>query len=384
MDPYVIAAAAKMGNVIESVLAALRPGRDGPTAKALRVIPYRSIGDPMRLSVRGRVVRQAPTNPRRLARKGAVTTREHLAALYRAFDAIEVPFAQVEARCGSVCSRTTCDAGGFFVVELSAPRGGEWAAGRHHAHVHVADLGPTATSIDHAATPSDEATVDVFVPGAHSTLAIVSDLDDTAMDTNTVNTLSAVRTVLLRSAKRRHPVPGVSSLYIALRDGPGGDDANPVCYISSGAWNLYDVVLDYLDTHGLPAGAILLNDWGSRERTFHPVGHAHKSAHVTSLMARLPSLPFLLIGDDVQEDPELYAAVAREHPGRVPAIWIREVRGGDDRHERMERLRAGLAQVGTDLVTAEDTATFAVDAARRGWLPHELAAQWPRLAIGES
>ncbi len=104
MDPHVIATAAKVGNVIESLLAALRPGRNGPTAKALRIIPHRSIGDPTRLTVRGRVVWQAPTNRRPLGPSGAITTREHLAALYRAFDAVELPFAQVEARVDGVRS----------------------------------------------------------------------------------------------------------------------------------------------------------------------------------------------------------------------------------------------------------------------------------------
>jgi len=370
MDPHVIATAAKVGNVIESLLAALRPGRDGPTAKALRIIPHRSIGDPTRLTVRGRVVWQAPTNRRPLGPTGAITTREHLAALYRAFDAVELPFAQVEARVDGVIARATCDAGGLFAIDLPASPEATWHAGRHRATVRLADMGPTSRA---TMVPSDvTATVDVFVPGTHATLAIVSDLDDTAMDTNTVRTFAAIRTVMFRSARRRSPVPGVADLYAALRDGPEGTALNPICYISSGAWNLYDIVLDYLNTYALPDGAILLNDWGSRARSFHPVGHAHKGAHVTALMSRLPQLPFLLIGDDVQEDPELYAAVAIRHPGRVPAIWIRAVRNDASRLRQIEKLRPALAQSGTTLLLAPETAAFAADAASRGWLPHRM------------
>jgi phosphatidate phosphatase APP1 len=370
MDPHVIAIAAKVGNVIESLLAALRPGRDGPTAKVLRIIPHRSIGDPTRLTVRGRVVWQAPTNRRPLGPSGAITTPEHLAALYRAFDAVELPFAQVEARVDGVVARATCNAGGYFAIDLPAPQDAPWYAGRHRATVRLADMGPTArATMPHS---NDTVTVEVFVPGAHATLAIVSDLDDTAMDTNTVHTFAAIRTVMFRSARRRTPVPGVADLYAALRDGPDGTALNPIYYISSGAWNLYDIVLDYLNTHALPDGAILLNDWGSRARAFHPVGHAHKGEHATALLSRMPQLPFLLIGDDVQEDPELYAEVAQRHPGRVPAIWIRAVRNDPARLQEIERLRPALARCGTGLLIAPDTAAFAADAARRGWLPHRL------------
>ncbi len=382
MDPHVIATAAKVGNVIESLLAALRPGRDGPTAKTLRVIPHRSVGDATRLTVRGRVVRQALTSRRPLRLTGAITTREHLAALYRAFDAVELPFAQVEASLEGVCVRTTCDAGGFFAIDMPAPNRRLWDSGLHHAMVRVVDVGPTATHLERSQSLMNEVPVEVFVHGAFATLAIVSDLDDTAMDTNTIKSWSAIRTVMFRSARRRTAVPGVAALYSQLRDGPDGIAANPLCYISSGAWNLYDIVLDYLETHGLPPGAILLNDWGSRARGFHAVAHAHKAAHVTALLARFPHLPFLLIGDDVQEDPELYAKVAVQHPGRVPAIWIRAVRNTPSRRAGIESLRAALAAAGTSLVVATETESFTRDAAGRGWLPRKLPAAGGRIVAG--
>lgn len=382
MDPRVIATAAKVGNVIELLLASLRPGRDGPTAKTLRVIPHRSVGDAMCLTVRGRVVREAPTNHRRLGRKGAITTREHLAALYRAFDAVELPFAQVEASLEGVCIRTTCNVGGFFAIEMPAPNGRMWDFGLHRAMVRVVDVGPTATLRETSRSLLHEVPVEVFVHGARATLAIVSDLDDTAMDTNTIKTWAAIRTVMFRSARRRQPVRGVASLYSQLRDGPDGTAGNPLCYISSGAWNLYDIVLDYLETHGLPPGAIMLNDWGSRARNFHPVAHAHKAEHVTALLGRFPQLTFLLIGDDLQEDPELYARVAVQHPGRVAAIWIRAVRNTAARRASIESLRAALSAAGTDLVVATDTETFSRDAAARGWLPGKSPAAGGRIVAG--
>jgi len=369
MDPRVIATAAKVGNVIESLLATVRRGRAGPTEKQIRIIPHRSLGDPARLTVRGRVVRQATTSARPLGRHGAVTTREHLAALYRAFDAEELSYATVEASLDGVAARTACDAGGFFAIDLPAPNGRPWRAGCLRPQTRLLDVGPTFSASAATDALDQRALVEVFVAGAEARLAIVSDLDDTAMDTNTPNTVAAISTITLRSARRRRPVPGVVELYTGLRDGSHGDAQNPVCYISSGAWNLYDIVLDYLDTHGLPPGAMMLNDWGSPERAFHTVEHSHKSVQVNALMSRLPHLPFLLVGDDVQEDAELYADIALRHPGRVPAIWIRAVRGRASRLRDIASLQTSLTTVGTRLVVAADTERFVEDATARDWLP---------------
>jgi phosphatidate phosphatase APP1 len=50
-----------------------------------------------------------------------------------------------------------------------------------------------------------------------------------------------------------------------------------------------------------------------------------------------PELPFVLVGDSGERDPEIYADIVAAHPGRVLAVYIREVRldPGDGRVERV-------------------------------------------------
>jgi phosphatidate phosphatase APP1 len=38
-----------------------------------------------------------------------------------------------------------------------------------------------------------------------------------------------------------------------------------------------------------------------------------------------PTRRFILVGDSGQGDPEVYGQVAREFPGRIAWIWIREL-----------------------------------------------------------
>ena len=50
-----------------------------------------------------------------------------------------------------------------------------------------------------------------------------------------------------------------------------------------------------------------------------------------------PHLPFVLMGDSGEHDPQIYADLVRAYPGRVLAVYIREVRldPGDGRVEQV-------------------------------------------------
>jgi phosphatidate phosphatase APP1 len=48
-------------------------------------------------------------------------------------------------------------------------------------------------------------------------------------------------------------------------------------------------------------------------------------AAITRILATYPALPFVLIGDSGQEDPEIYCEIVRSYPGRILAVYIRNV-----------------------------------------------------------
>src|SRR5207342_302238 len=73
----------------------------------------------------------------------------------------------------------------------------------------------------------------VRVPTAMAKFGVISDLDDTVIQSRVSNFLLAVRTVMLGNARTRLPFPGVAGFYQALRDGASGDEKNPIFYVSS-------------------------------------------------------------------------------------------------------------------------------------------------------
>jgi phosphatidate phosphatase APP1 len=66
-------------------------------------------------------------------------------------------------------------------------------------------------------------------------------------------------------------------------------------------------------------------------------GREQKAGRIHEVLDLHPDLPFVLIGDSGEKDPEVYADVVRSRPGRVLAVYIREVRldPGDGRVERV-------------------------------------------------
>ncbi|MFX5839907.1 App1 family protein, partial [Acinetobacter baumannii] len=54
-------------------------------------------------------------------------------------------------------------------------------------------------------------------------------------------------------------------------------------------------------------------------------GHGHKLERARELIARMPQLRWVLLGDSGQADAELYAQAAQEFGDRIAAIYIRDV-----------------------------------------------------------
>ena len=96
--------------------------------------------------------------------------------------------------------------------------------------------------------------------------------------------------------------------------------------MSSSPWNLYDLLVDFLDLNGIPAGPLMLRDFGLRYEPTAGSGHlGHKLKEMRQILQAYPQLQFILIGDSGQEDPEIYREVVKEFPGRILAIYIRDV-----------------------------------------------------------
>ena len=210
-----------------------------------------------------------------------------------------------------------------------------------------------------------EAPVRVVEPGPR--LGVVSDIDDTVIVTMLPRPLVAFRNAFLLHEDDRRPVHGMSRLYRQLaRAYPD----LPFVYVSTGAWNVAPALTRFLRRHGYPAGPMLLTDWGPTEQAVFPSGREHKRTQLRRLFHELPDVRWLLIGDDGQADPVLYAEAAREHPEHVAGIVIRQLSMGE---QVATRGTTGPAEepdhAGLDVITGEDGDVLVAQLRARGLLP---------------
>jgi phosphatidate phosphatase APP1 len=183
-------------------------------------------------------------------------------------------------------------------------------------------LTPGWAEVTLQAADSPPAAARVRVIGDEVDFGIVSDIDDTVLSTYLPRPLLAAYNTFVAREEARRPVHGMAHLYQRLlADHP---DA-PTVYVSTGAWNTAPTLRRFLHRHGLPDGPLLLTDWGPTNTGWFRSGQEHKRACLESLVADFPRIRWLLVGDDGQHDPAIYADFARAHPQRVWAIAIREL-----------------------------------------------------------
>lgn len=310
-----------------------RFGRLGP----LQLVAYRGFGTHERALVRGRVL-EASVLERSLP---ADTRLLNIRRMLRRFNSREVPQARVALRLGESRAEAETDDEGYFELSLTPSAKETDGEGWQRAELELVSAPVRGFS-------AARSVVDVLVPDAAAELGIISDIDDTVLQTHVTRKLKMIWVTLSGSPYTRMPFEGTTELYRALSAGASGRARNPVFYVSKSPWNLYDFLVDFMDYHQLPRGPLLLRDIGLREAP--PLDH--KSAAVRRLLDLYPRLPFVLIGDSGERDPDIYLTTAALYPGRIRAIYIRDLSRGAS-SDAAARLRDEARRQGTEMLWVE-------------------------------
>jgi phosphatidate phosphatase APP1 len=206
---------------------------------------------------------------------------------------------------GAVTVHVTTDRGGYIDVCVTDHK---LSPGWHQITIETEDQRPAQARV--LVLPDDVR------------YGLISDIDDTIIASYLPRTIVAAYHFLVLTEAARQPVPGMARLYReVLRQHPG----MPVFYVSTGSWNTLPFLDRFTLRHGFPAGPMLLSDWGPTNTGWFRSGPEHKLRALRSLARDFPGIQWLLVGDDGQHDPAIYARFAAEFPGRVRAIAIRQL-----------------------------------------------------------
>lgn len=166
----------------------------------------------------------------------------------------------------------------------------------------------------------------VQVIGDDVEFGIVSDIDDTIITTWLPRPFLAAWNSFFITEQARQAVPGMARLYQRLlAEHPGA----PIIFVSTGAWNTYPMIQRFTTRHGIPKGAMLFTDWGPTNTGWFRSGQDHKRRCLHELARDLPHIKWLLVGDDGQHDPDLYAEFASLRPDHVRVRAIRQLTPGE-------------------------------------------------------
>lgn len=325
--------------------------------KPVTVANYIGFGRPDYLFLTGRVLRD-----RGIRRDERDKLWDNISNNFKRFNSREIPNAKVKITWGDYTFERTTNDEGYFHVEHTCDAGRE-VSGEHalwqEAEITVVSV-PDEDNVNYVTHSA------VVVP-TEAEFGVISDIDDTILQTDVTSRFKIKTMVhtILKNAGSRRAFEGTSDFYNALMYGPDEKGYNPFFYVSNSPWNLYDLLTDFLSLNHFPRGPVLLRDFGlpSSDDTFSY--KTHKADMVNKILTTFPHMKFILVGDSGEHDTDIYLEAAKNNPGRILCIYIRDVQH-EKRAQRIENLIEGISDINVKLVGSYEEAR--THAKSRGWV----------------
>ena len=239
---------------------------------------------------------------------------------FRRFISNKVPNQEVVLTIGNKIHTTLTDEEGYFTFEL------------HYSVLTVEGTTPQLY-LNIPCQPK----IPAEVIKIDSEYIVVSDIDDTIIKTqvSSVLKLKLLFNTIFRNQYQRTAIVGMALVYQHLKQ----DHLANFFYISKSPHNLYTYILDFLEFNNYPLGSIILRDFGwhllSNKSSF-----GEKYEELDKLYQRFPSKKFILVGDAAEKDADIYADLAKKHPGQTKGIFIRKIGSAENliriQHEVMK------------------------------------------------
>ncbi|MCH7402921.1 App1 family protein [Belliella kenyensis] len=324
--------------------------------KTIQILPYKGFGNTHEIYFLGRVQRD-----RGIGFSTISDSRwRNFVKMYKRFATWELPGLRVKAKFQGVEQIVTTDDEGYFEVRLRNEDGWQLANYWNQVELVLLDNPLRDAELVKAHNP-------VFIPYKDCDFGVISDIDDTIVPTGATRVFEMLKTTFFGNAHTRLPFEAVSEFYQALHRGSDDIDSNPFFYVSSSPWNLYDFLTEFLETHQIPKGPLMLRDLGlSREQLFAGSHWEHKLLQVEMIFEIESNLSFILIGDSGQHDAEIYLQVIKDYPGRVKMVYIRHINARDE--EKMLKIQTQMKHLGVEMMLIKDTLEAAQDALQKGWI----------------
>jgi phosphatidate phosphatase APP1 len=105
------------------------------------------------------------------------------------------------------------------------------------------------------------------------------------------------------------------------------------------------LVMEFTQTEHFPWATFSLKMIRFKDKTIMDVfkkGTATKPKHIEPILKRYPGRKFILVGDNGEQDPEVYAKLMRKYPEQIIKILIRNVTQASASDSRFQTTFQGL------------------------------------------
>lgn len=328
------------------------------------ILPYIGFGNKKSIYLKGRVLEDKKIK----TAESSDSIWENLRASYKRMNSNELPYVKLKATFQGIEKEVLSDEEGYFTLLLTTET--EFASENSWAEVSLELIEVKGNKQEQV-----DARGMVLIPSENVGFGIISDIDDTILQTKATEITKLIQLTFMRNARTRCSFKGVSAFYHALQKGKNEEQYNPIFYVSSSPWNLYDFLKDFCEIKNIPKGVFFLRDLGLSQDKFLQSSHSgHKSAHIHRIMAMYPQMSFVLIGDSGQKDPEIYLEAVRRYPHRILAIYIRDV-SENEKDIRAEKVVSEAQDLGVAMLFFRDTLEAGQHAVAQGFISEVALTQ---------
>ncbi len=326
--------------------------------RSIIIVPYHGYGYGRELFLVGRVLKDNSVSES----SPEDSVWRNVRRMIRRFRTVVIPGVRVQANFQGQVFTALTNEEGYFEFELHLEKPLEGNSDSYSVSLTLVDqVFPRQ--------PEVRAVGKVFVPSGKIDFGIISDIDDTIIPTGAMRLGEMLKTTFSKNAYARIPFTGVPELYQALKRGSDGIESNPFFYVSSSPWNLFDFLQELLQVHDIPNGPLMLRDIGlSRTELISGDHEKHKLEQIRKILKLYDSLPFILIGDSGQEDPEIYLKIVREFPGKILAVIIRDIH--ESRREFVLEKKAEMERLDVRVLLGKNTEEAKAFFESNYWLPN--------------
>ena len=320
----------------------------------LMIMPFFGYGTSEKIRIRGRVIEDEGT----IASTETDSVWRNIANMYRRFETDEIPYARVKAFFQNSEIETVADREGYFTAEFNSM--GDLP------ELVWQEVGFELIEPVFLNSAAAKAVGQILTPAPKAKFGVISDIDDTVITTNVTNRLKMLITTIAANEHTRIPFEGVAAFYRALQKGVSGEENNPIFYVSSSPWNLYGFLIEFFRKHSIPFGPLFLKDFGSHTLFSGGEHQTHKLENIAHILETFMHLPFVLIGDSGEQDPEIYRQIVEKYPNRIRAVYIRDVNRNPERIAAIDKHIKEIGEIGSEMVFAPDSEFAARHAAAEG------------------